>query len=126
MKKIYLLLISVVLVISCQVPDGGGEIIVSGKNFIIASAGESISITTSGATNCTLTEPNKEDSIKLHLNNSLPVSYEGSWYSFESKYDGKELLLTFEKNSTQYERVLYLTLTNADLYTRINIVQSCE
>lgn len=128
MKKIIFLLIYTILAISCQVADGGNEIQVSSKDFSVAYTGGDVVITTGGVTNCTLTEPDTatSDFITLYLRDTQPVFYDGSWYSFESKNDGKELHLKFEKNTTLSARYLYLTLTEADLYTRINIVQSCE
>lgn len=121
-----MILLFVAIAISCQTLDGGGEIKVSGKEFIVDGTGGDVDITTGGAVNCTLTEPDKDavDFIRLDLHNTQPVTYDGSWYSFESKNDGKEMHLTFEANSTSSDRVLYLTLTEADLYTRITITQS--
>lgn len=128
MKKIIVVLIYVIFAISCQVSDGGNEILVSGKDYTVACTGDDVVITTGGVAYCTLTEPNTatSDFITLYLRDTQPVVYNGSWYSFESRNDGKELHLEFEKNTTSSERHLFLTLTEADLYTQIRIVQYGE
>lgn len=126
MKKIIVVLIYVIFAISCQVPDGGNEILVSGKDYIVACTGGDVVITTDGVAYCTLTESDTatSDFITLYLHDTQPVVYNGSWYSFESRNDGKELHLKFEENSTSNDRILYVTLTEADEYARITITQN--
>ena len=69
MKKITLILLFIAIITSCQVPIGGNAIQVSGKNFTVASTGGDVDITTDGAAECTLTEPDKQtsDFVRLHL-----------------------------------------------------------
>ena len=126
MKKITLILLFIAIITSCQVPTGGNAIQVSGKNFTVASTGGDVDITTDGAAECTLTEPDKQisDFVRLHLFEAQPVTHTGTWYSFESRNDGKELHLKFEENSTSNDRILYVTLTEADEYARITITQN--
>lgn len=125
MKRFLFFMITVICFPSCTNLIGGGEVQVSGKEFTVASTGGEVDITTSGVIDCTLKEPDKaSDSVHLKLRKAHPVTYNGPWYSFESKNDGKELHLHFEENATSSDRVLYITLTELDLYTRITITQT--
>ena len=110
---------------SCQVKFGGGKILLSGEEFIVENEGGEVSITTSGVIHCDISEQeNPNDWIPLKLYSAEPVIYEGEWYTFRSENYGKKLTLNFDENTSGQERSLWLTLSEADLYGTVNIVQN--
>lgn len=121
MNRIVNFLIAVILTASCQTL-GGGEIIVSGKEFTIAKTGGDVNITTAGVSTCTLKEQDTGDSKHLYLYGKT-INYEGNWYTFNSINDGKELHIIVNENTSTDDRILWLKLRQGDLYTKVMILQ---
>ena len=124
MKRILFVLLAAVCIASCQTTLGGGKIQLSGEEFFVEKVGGEVSITTSGVSHCDISEPdNLYDWVPLELFGTKPITYKGEWYTFRSEDNGRKLTLNFDENSSGQERVLKLTLSDADLYGSINIVQ---
>lgn len=123
MRKL-LLLLACILTCSCQVKEGGGEIWVSDKTPTIPQVGGELHIETSGAAYCSIIEGNNyETMVSLSLMDKTGVIYEGDWYSFKSDTRGLNLIFNFDANSTTLTRNLHITLADADLYSKIEIIQ---
>ena len=126
MKRLIFGLLAVACIASCQeVIYGGGKITLSGEEFHVEKDGGKVSINTSGITHCDIAETETPDEWgPLELYGSEPVTYDGEWYSFCSENNGTVLTLNFDENTSEQERILILTMTEADLYGKVRITQS--
>ena len=125
MKRLIFGLLVAVCAVSCQVTLGGGQITLSGNDFQVDKEGGKISITTSGITHCDIAEREiPDDWVPLELYGAEPVTYDGEWYSFRSEDNGTLLTLEFDENTSGQDRILILTMSEADLAGKVVITQS--
>lgn len=126
MKRLIFGLLAAACIVSCQeVIYGGGKIELSGNEFLVEKEGGTVSITTSGIGHCDISETDIPDEwVPLELYGSEPVTFDGEWYSFRSEADGTILTLDFDENTSGQDRLLILTMTDADLYGSVRITQS--
>lgn len=109
------------MVISCQVEDGG-KLQVSGDSFHVAASGGGVDITTAGVITCTI-EDGSEEFKRLNLAQEDVVSFDGKWYSFSSENQGEHLHLSITENKSTESRQIRLSLLDSDLSALVKITQ---
>lgn len=123
MRKIIILIVCI-LTYSCQVKDDSGELWVSDRTPKISHDGGILQVKTAGAAQCSIIENNNYESIvNINLMDKTSILHEGEWYSFKSDQRGLNILITFKANNTTSARNLNITLIDADLYSKIEILQ---